>query len=72
MLERQFPHFAKILEILGIGEWISALDVIHAQLVKAPRDKQLVLQGEIDSFPLTAVSKRGVVDMDACHRFLGW
>ena len=65
--QRQLADFLEILEVLGIGERITALDEVHAQLVEAARDVQLVLQGEVDALALAAVPQGRVVNVDACH-----
>ena len=65
--QRQLADFLEILEVLGIGQRIAALDEIDAQLVEPLGDVQLVLQGEVDALALAAVAQGGVVDVDACH-----
>jgi hypothetical protein len=52
------------------GIQISRVDLENrsdAELVEAARDQQLVLQGEVDAFALTAVAEGGVVNTDTCH-----
>ena len=68
-LQRQLADLLEILEVLGVGERIAALDEIDAQFVEPAGDEQLVLQREVDAFALAAVAQRGVVDVDACHNF---
>ncbi len=65
--QRQLADFLEILEVLGVGQRIAALDEVHAQLVEPARDVQLVLQGEVDALALAAVAQGGVVDVDARH-----
>src|SRR5262245_32996728 len=71
MPQRQLAHFLKILEVFRIGEGIAALDEIDPQFVEPLRDEQLVLQREVNAFPLTAVAKGSVVDLDAGLRHAG-
>src|SRR5437660_1188780 len=71
VFERQLADLLKMLEVLGIGERVAALDVVEGKLIKAARDEQLVLQREVDALALTAVAQGGVVDLDACHAVTG-
>ena len=67
MFQRQRNNLLKVFRILGIRQWIAALDEIDAQFVQLLRDEQLVLEGEVDAFALAAVSQSGVVDFDSWH-----
>lgn len=53
------------LRIRGIGAGISALDIIHAELIKQRRNRDLVLDGKVDAGRLLPVPKRRVEEIDA-------
>jgi hypothetical protein len=53
---------------LGVRQGIPALNEIHAQLVEPACDEELILQREVDAFPLAAVAKRRVVDVNTPHK----
>ena len=61
------PDLLEILEVLGVGQRIAALDEIDAQVVEPRGDAQLVLEREVDALALAAVAEGGVVDEDARH-----
>src|SRR5262249_34919916 len=67
VLEREFAGFLEVLEVLRVGQRVTALDVVHAQFVEPAREEQFVLQGEVDAFALAAVAEGGVVDLNARH-----
>ena len=67
MLERQVGNAAKVVGVLGIGQGITALDEIEPELVEFERDRQLVLEREIDPLALAAVAKRRVINLDSRH-----
>ena len=46
----------------------AAFNEVEAQFVQFSCDQQLVLQREVDSLSLAAISKRRVVDLDTGHR----
>src|SRR5262249_44300213 len=54
-------------EVLGVGQRVTALDEIHAEVVEPAGEVQLVLQREVDALALAAVAQRRVVDVDARH-----
>src|SRR5262249_56100058 len=53
------------LGVLGDRAGPSAFDEADAELVQAPRDGQLVGDGQREAFLLGAVAQRGVVDVEA-------
>ncbi len=65
--QRELLDLLKILEVLGVGERVTALDEVNAEFIEAARDEQLVLEREVDALALAAVAKGGVVDRDARH-----
>ena len=67
-LQAEAPGLLKELHLLGVGGGIAALDVVHAQLIQAPGDGELVLQGEAHALGLHAVAKRRIVDLYPGHR----
>src|SRR5205807_8100973 len=67
MAQSQLARLAKVLEVLGIGKRITALDIVHAQLVKPARDEQLILERKVDALALAAVAQRCIVNANACH-----
>src|SRR5581483_12479285 len=58
------------LQVLGVRQRIATFYEIDAQLIQPARDEQLVLQGKVDAFPLAAVSKGSVVNVDPRHKLL--
>ena len=67
VLQRQLAHLLEILEVLGVGQRIAALDEVDAEFVEAAGDVELVHEGEVDALALAAVTKGRVVDGDARH-----
>ncbi len=67
MAQRGLLDFLEILEVLGVGERIAALDEVDAHVVEPAGDEQLVLQREVDALPLAAIAKRRVINTDAGH-----
>src|SRR5262249_12921903 len=67
--QRQLADFLEILEVLGVGQRIAALDEVDAYLIQPAGEEELVLQREVDALALAAVAEGGVVDADACHGF---
>ena len=59
---------AVLREQLGVGRVgarIAALDIVDAELVEQLRDRQLVMQREVDAVHLRAVAQRGVEQIEA-------
>ena len=55
-------------EQLGVGRVrarIAALDIVDAELVEQLRDRELVVQREVDAVDLRAVAQRGVEQIEA-------
>src|SRR5581483_9776167 len=67
VLERQLADLLEVLEVLGVGQRVAALDEVDAEVVEALRDVELVAQREVDALALAAVAQRRVVEVDACH-----
>src|SRR4051812_17029453 len=65
MVKRLVADGLEVLEVLGVGERVSALDVVDAQFVELGAQQQLVLKGEVDPLALAAVAEGGVIDRDA-------
>ena len=65
-------HLAEERHVLGVRRREAALDVVDAELVKAPHDGELVGQRERDALALLPIAQGGVVGVDArCgHRCL--
>ena len=65
-------HLAEERHVLGVRRREAALDVVDAELVKAPHDGELVGQRERDALALLPIAQGGVVVVDArCgHRCL--
>jgi hypothetical protein len=55
------------LGVLRVGRRPSRLDVVHAELVEAPGDGDLIVEGEGDALALGAVAERGVEELDVSH-----
>jgi hypothetical protein len=55
------------VRVLGIGARPTALDVVDSEVGEAPRDRELVLDGERDVLTLGTVAQRGVVQEDLGH-----
>ena len=68
-LEMKAFYFLEERRIFRIGERIPPFDVVHAQLVQFGRNQQLVLQRQIESFTLRAITQRGIVDFDSTNGF---
>jgi hypothetical protein len=50
---------------VGLAPGIAALDIIEAETIKQPRNRDLVLDRKINARRLLAVSERGVEQVDA-------
>ena len=64
-------EFAVLGEQFGVGRIrarIAALDVVDAELVEQLRDRELVVQREIDAVHLRAVAQRGVEQIETFTR----
>src|SRR5438105_14906189 len=70
MAQAEFARLAEVLEVLGIGQRIAALDIVHAQLIEPARQEQLVLERKVDAFALAAVAQGRVINANACHGHL--
>ena len=64
VLQPHVAHAREELRLLRIGAGVSALDVVDAELVELPDDRELVLDGEGEAFHPEAVAKGGVVEPD--------
>ena len=70
------PSLRSVGEQLGIeriGARIAAFDIVDAEVVEHPRQRQLVVQREVDAVRLRAVAQRGVEEIQAfaghpCHQ----
>ena len=70
--KRELPDAGEILGVLGIGERIAPLDEVDPCGIEPARDRELVLEREIDPFPLAAIAECGVVDLDRAHGKDAW
>ena len=68
-LQALLAHGDEELRVLRVRARPAALDVVDAELVQLPRDRELVVERQRDAGALAAVAQRGVVDRDAIgHR----
>ena len=68
-LQPFLAHGDEELRVLRVRTRPAALDVVDAELVQFPCDRELVVEGQRDTGALGAVAQRGVVDRDAIgHR----
>ena len=68
-LQAFLAHRDEELRVLRVRARPAALDVVDAELVQLPRDRELVVERQRDAGALAAVAERGVVDRDAIgHR----
>src|SRR5690606_32666636 len=65
MLQRRLPPPLEKLHVLRVGPGPAAFDVVDAEGVQPLRDADFVVGGKRDAFPLRAVSKRRVEQLDA-------
>src|SRR5690606_25445728 len=70
VLPGEVPSSLEELCVLGIGAGPTAFDEGDTELIQTLGDTQFVLGGEADPLALAAVTKGGVVDVDASHAFL--
>ena len=53
------------LRVGRVGAGIAALDIVDAEIVEHVRDRELVVEREIDAVGLRAVAQRGVEEIEA-------
>ena len=69
LLQAFLAHGDEELRVLRVRARPAALDVVDAEFVQLPRDRELVVERQRDAGALAAVAQRGVVDRDAIgHR----
>ena len=68
LAQRKVADRPEVGGVLGVGERVSPLDVLDAQLVEPGRDQQLVLEREVHPLTLAAVAQGRVVDRNPRRR----
>ena len=64
VLEFLLLRLRKELDVLGIGTWPAAFNIMNTKRIELLGDAELVRDREIDAFALTAVAQGRVVDFD--------
>ncbi len=68
MFQIQLLGLLEKLNVLRIRSRPATFDIIHTELIQAPRDSELVQAGKLESFALCPIAQSGVVDSNGFHK----